>query len=64
MVNWLVLLHIPVMINILFKVIDKEVKILRYQMLNAIYTSEKNHPLTGHSNEPRINGFFVISPVE
>ena len=52
-------LDIPVMINILYKMI----KILHEKMLNAIYlywfhndTLAENNALNGHSNQPWING--------
>ena len=59
-------LDIPVMINILYKMI----RILYKKMLNAIYLywfhndiSVENNSLTSHSYEPWINGYrFVLSP--
>ena len=67
MVNSFFSLDIPVMINILYKMI----KILHKKILNAIYlywfhdTSEENNSLNDYSNEPWINGQrFVISTVK
>ena len=64
MINSFVLsLGIPVMINILCKMI----RILHEKILNAIYlyyfhddTVEENNSLNGQSNEPFINAYLSI----